>query len=59
MHLIHNIEYTWTSDTTATVRAAFVAPMSTNLLPFEYGPLMTCAGWYHHELKRDAQGVCG
>jgi hypothetical protein len=55
-HLITNVEIKRSSKGSATVRAAFTAPMSLSLFPFEYGPLMICAGWYHHEL---VQGVDG
>ena len=46
------MEYTFHSNGSASVVAAFTAPMSLSLLPFEYGPLFTCSGWYHHSLVR-------
>jgi hypothetical protein len=55
-HLITNVEIKRTAKSRATVRAAFHAPMSLSLFPFEYGPLMVCAGWYHHELVQGDDG---
>jgi hypothetical protein len=62
-HLVSNIEITFNDADAeagkplgATVRAAFTAPMSLNVFPLEYGPLMTCAGWYHHELVQNSAG---
>eukprot|EP00041_Stephanoeca_diplocostata_P009162 m.139544 g.139544 ORF g.139544 m.139544 type:complete len:217 (-) comp17630_c0_seq1:515-1165(-) len=55
-HLVQNLEINFTSATTATLRAAYTAPMSINIVPFEYGPIFTAGGWYIHKLVKQDDG---